>query len=340
VATIQTTEENLIPALRLAADMLREPSFPDSEFDQVRTQRIAGIENSRTDPAALARLAMDRNLNVYPRNDVRHVGTIDEDIEDLKKVTLDDLKQFHAKFYGAAHGDLIVVGQFDPASVRKEAADLLGNWTSPAPYAKISENFQKSAPANLKIETPDKENSTFEAGFNLSMKDTDPDYPAMVLANYMLGGSLNSRLFDRIRNREGLSYGVNSRFTASSVGDNATFVAGAISNPKNTPKVEASFLDELAQTLKDGFKPEEVAAAQKSYRDQRVVGRSQDAALLGLISVREEHDRTLQWDEQMDAKLAALTVDQINAAIRRHMSLDQLTIVKAGDFKAAGAYQN
>jgi zinc protease len=282
---------------------------------------------------------MDRNLNVYPRNDVRHAGTIDEDIEDLKKVTLDDLKQFHTKFYGASHGDVIVVGQFDPAAVRKETADLLGGWTSAAPYQKIVEDYQKSSPINLKIETPDKENSTFEAGLNLAMKDTDPDYPAMVLANYMLGGSLNSRLFDRIRNREGLSYGVNSRFTAPSVGDGASFVGGAISNPKNTPKVEASFTDELSRTLKDGFTAEEVAAAQKSYHDQRVVGRSQDAALVGLIAVREEYARTLDWDEQMDAKLAALTVDQINAALRRHISLDRLSIVKAGDFKAAGVYQ-
>jgi len=340
VANIQTTEDNLIPAMRLAAELLREPSFPDSELDQIKTQQVAGTENSRTDPASLARREMNRNLNVYPRNDLRHVGTIDEDIEDLKTVTLNDLKAFHTKFYGASHGSVVVVGQFDPAAVTKEAANLLGNWTSSAPYQKIVTAYQKSNPVNLKIETPDKENSTFEAGFNLEMKDTDPDYPAMVLANYMLGGSLNSRLFDRIRNREGLSYGVNSRFTAPSVGDKASFVAAVISNPSNTPKVEASFRDEMARTLKDGFGADEVVAAQKSYHDQRVVGRSQDAALLGLIVLREEYDRTLDWDQQMDAKLAALTVDQINAAFRRHFNPDQLSIVKAGDFKKAGAYQN
>ena len=69
-----------------------------------------------------------------------------------------------------------------------------------------------------------------------------------------------------------------------------------------------------------------------------MVGRSQDAGLLGLIAAREEFDRTLAWDEQMDAKLDALTVDQVNAAFRRHVSLDQLSIVKAGDFQAAGVY--
>ncbi len=133
-ASIQTTEANLIPALRLAAEMLREPSFPDSEFDSAKKQRIAGIENRRTEPAALAPLALDRALNPYPRNDVRYVGTIDEQIEDTAKVTLDDVKKFHAQFYGASHGELVIVGQFDPAALSKAAAELFGNWASPAPY--------------------------------------------------------------------------------------------------------------------------------------------------------------------------------------------------------------
>ena len=100
--------------------------------------------------------------------------------------------------------------------------------------------------------------------------------------------------------------------------------------------MEASFRDELAKTLANGFTADEVAAAKKALRDQRTVGRSQDGRLLKLIATREEFGRTLAWDEQMDAKLEALTVDQVNAAFRRHVSLDQLSIVKAGDFQAAG----
>jgi zinc protease len=181
----------------------------------------------------------------------------------------------------------------------------------------------------------------FEAALNIAMVDTDPDYPAMVLANYMFGGSITGRAPNRIRNVEGLSYGVNSRFAAPAPvsGNAASFSGAAISNPQNTPKVEASFRDELARTLSGGFTAEEVAAAKKALRDQRVVGRTQDAALLNLIVAREEVGRTLAWDEQLDAKLEALTVEQVNAAFRRHVSLDRLSVVKAGDFKAAGVLQ-
>jgi zinc protease len=340
-ATIQTTTENLIPALRLVAEMLREPSFPDSEFDSAKKQRIAGIENRRTEPAALAPLALERAMNPYPKDDVRYVGTIDEQIADAGKVTLDDVKKFHAQFYGASHGELVMVGQFDPAALSKTAAELFGNWPSPAPYQRITENFEKTAPVNLKIETPDKQNATFAAALRLPMSDTDADYPAMVLANYMFGGSITARVPDRIRNREGLSYGVNSNFGAPPPvdGNAARFGGMAISNPKNSPKVEASFRDELAKTLAAGFTADEVAAAKKAIRDERRMGRSQDQALLRLIATREDAERTLAWDEQMDAKLDALTVEQVNAAFRRHVDASALSIVKAGDFKAADVYQ-
>jgi zinc protease len=338
-ATIQTKAENLVAAMQLAADILRNPSFPDSDFEQIKKQRIAGIENRRTDPGALATLALDQALNPYPRTDPRHVGTFDEDIEDASKVTLDDVKAFHSKFYGASHGELVIVGQFDPAAASKAAAGLFGNWTNTAPYARITGAFQKTVPINLKIEAPDKQDATFAAGLLMPLRDADPDYPALVLANYIFGGSITSRMEDRIRNREGLSYGATSRFSAPADGNDGRFEGRATSNPKNTPKVEASFRDELAKTVASGFTAKEVEEAKKAVRDQRTVGRSQDQQLLTVIAAREDYGRTLSWDEQMDAKLAALTVDQVNAALKRHLDPAAVSIVKSGDFKTAGVYR-
>jgi len=338
-ASVQTTEANLIPALQLAAEILRSPSFPDNEFDQIKKQRLAAIENRRTEPNALASLALERALSPYPRNDVRYTPTIDEDIEDVSKVTLDEVKKFYAQFYGASHGELVIVGQFDPAAVSKEAATLFGDWKTTGDYKRITNSYQKVTPINLKIETPDKQNATFDAGLMLPMQDKDPDYPALVMANYIFGGSITSHMEDRIRNREGLSYGATSGFRASVEDTAASFSAAASSNPKNTPKVEASFLDELKKTLANGFTEKEVAEAKKAYLDQRIVARSQDAQLVRLISTREEYGRTLDWDTQMDAKLGALTAEQVSAAFRKHVDASAISIVKAGDFKKNGAYE-
>ncbi len=336
--SIQTTAENLIPALQLVAELLKEPAFPEADFEQIRQQQITAIERGRTEPEAVAAQAIQANLSPFPRSDVRHVRTIDERIEDLKKVTLDDVKQYYSQFYGASQGDLIVVGPVKADEVQKAVSDLFGTWKSRSPFVHIDTKYLPVTPINTKIETPDKENAQFFAGLRIQMRDTDPDYAAMVMANYIMGGDIASRWSDRIRNKEGLSYDVRSSFSAPTFGDAALLQGSIISNPKNSPKAEASFRDELKKTLAEGFTQKELDAAKTAFHDARVLGRSGDAQILSLIGVRSDQDRTLDWDVQMDAKLAALTLDQVNAAFRKHVS-NEISIVQAGDFKKAGVFQ-
>src|SRR5581483_1379481 len=139
--------------------ILREPAFPASDFEQIRNQRIAQIERGRTEPGTLVSQTLQSNLSPYPRSDVRHIRTIDEEIEDLNKVTLDDIKKFHQTFYSASHGELVVVGKVDTAAVEQEAAGLLASWTNATPYQRIVNTYKEVQRINTKIETPDKENA-------------------------------------------------------------------------------------------------------------------------------------------------------------------------------------
>jgi zinc protease len=339
-ATMETTEANLPGALKLAAEVLREPAFPESEFETVKQQRIAAAEAGRSEPQSLAFTEYQHRLNPYPRGDVRYVSTADEQIEDLKKVTLDDVKKFYQQFYGASVGEITVSGQFNPAEITKLANELFGNWKSPGFYTRITSMYQKIAGSDKNIETPDKQNAVFVAGQTMKMTDEDPDYPAMVLANYMFGSSgLGTRLSRRIRDKEGLSYVVQSQMSVPTKDDGGVFAAIALSAPQNTPKVEASFRDELAKTMKEGFSADEVAAAKKAWMQERTIGRSQDVALVGLLGNRARFDRTLEFDKTLEAKVNALTADQVNEAFRKHVDPNALVVVKAGDFKKAGVLQ-
>jgi zinc protease len=281
-----------------------------------------------------------RRMNPYPRGDVRYVSTPDEQIEDVKKVTLDDVRKFHQQFYGASVGEISVVGQFNAAEIGKLAADLFGNWKSPSSYTRVTYTYRKVAPEDKKIETPDKQNAVFIAGSTVKMNDEDPDYPAVMFANYMFGGSgLGTRLSRRIRDKEGLSYGVVSRFNVPTKDEAGSFMVYAISAPQNTPKVEASFRDEVAKTLKEGFTAEEIAAAKKAWLQEETLGRSDDGGLAGLLGVRARFDRTLKFDQAIEDKVNALTPEQINATFRKYVDPSQLIVVKAGDFKKAGVLQ-
>ena len=339
LASVQAPAENFEAALRLAVDILREPAYPESDFDQVKTQRVRALDNAPTEPAQLAQEAFERHLSPYSKGDALYTPPREEQLAAMRDVTLADVRKFHDQFYGASHGVFAIIGPFDQATVQRTIQGLLGSWTTAGPYRRLASSYKKAGSINQKIEAPDKANAQFEAGLRIPISQDDADYPAMVLANYMLGGSITARIPDRIRNREGLSYSVSTSFTAPSEGNAALFSMTAISNPANTPKVEASFLDELRKAVQGGFTAQEVAAAQNAYRDAQMVSRSQDAALLTLIASREQAGRTLQWDEQIDAKIQALSPEQISAAFRKHLDASAISVVKAGDFKAAKVYQ-
>jgi zinc protease len=338
-ATVSAPVENFEAALRLAAEIFREPVYPEAEFERSKAQRVATLAEPQTEPEQLSSEMLSRHLSPFAKTDTLYSPTREEQLEANRKVTLDDARKFHDAFYGANHGEFAIVGPFDQAAVQKLAEELFGKWNSPAPYARMVTPYKAAPAVNQKIETPDKANAQFLAGARLKLNDASPDYPALVLASYMLGGSITARLPNRIRNLEGLSYTVNASISIPSEGDAASFSALAIANPGNVPKAEACFKEEMAKAIKDGFTAAEVTAAKKAYQDARTLTRSQDTGLLSLLAAREQLGRTLQWDADLDARIQALTPEQISAALRKNIDLAAISIVKAGDFKAAGVFQ-
>ena len=336
---ITTVRANLPAALKLAAEVLRQPSFPESEFEQLRQASLGRVENNRKEPGALAPLALRRHLIRYPAGDPRAVTTFEEDIENTQKVTLADARKFYQDFYGASHGEFAVVGDFDAAEVRKVIETELGDWKSPANYKLVLRTRDQVNAANQMIETPDKANAVFMAGFILSMNEDAPDYPALMFANQMFGGDLKSRLWRRIREKEGYSYGVQSAFIASSRSEFAQFMVQATCVPQNILKVEAAFKDELAKLLKDGFSDQEIAEAKTTYLEQRAIGRSQDAGLVRQLARNAQFDWTMAHDADLEAKVAALTPAQLNAVVKKYLDPASISYFKAGDFKKAGIAQ-
>jgi zinc protease len=153
------------------------------------------------------------------------------------------------------------------------------------------------------------------------------------------GGFLNSRLATRLRQKDGLSYQVGSGLNVSPLDSNGQFTAFAIYAPQNAAKLEAAFKEEIERMLKEGFTAEEVEAAKKGYLQSRQVARAQDRELASRLSAMTYYGRTLAWDIDMEKKIAALTPEQINGAMRRHIDLAKLSIFKAGDFAKAAPKQ-
>ncbi|HKF45228.1 MAG TPA: pitrilysin family protein [Thermoanaerobaculia bacterium] len=334
--SIETTRENLPGALALAAECLRDPVFPASEFETLKQETIAGIEQGKSEPQQIAVTAYRRHVSPFPKGDIRYTSTPDEDIAEVQALKLEDVKKFYSDFYGASVGELAVVGDFDAKEIGKLAGDLFDGWKSPRPFTRVPNPYQEAKPENRSFEAPDKANAFFVAGMNLPIRDDDPDYPAMVLGNYMLGGGfLNSRLAVRIRQKEGLSYGVGSQFGASSLDKSGQFFAFAIYAPQNASKLEAAFKEEVARVLKDGYETKEVEEAKSGWLQAQQVSRAQDGTLARTLATNLYLARTLAWSADLEKKVAALKPEEIGAAMRRHLDPEKLTIVKAGDFAKA-----
>jgi zinc protease len=337
-ASIVSTRANLATVLRLAIDVLRNPAFPEAELETLRAGALAGLESSQSEPQSVVSRAFARHGNPYPATDVRYVPTVDEERASITAVTAKNLRDFHAGFYGASNAEVAIVGDFDPEEIRQLIASELDGWKSPKPYTEVLTPFPErpAPPVTQVFETPDKENAFFLAGMQLPLSDSHADYPALLLGNYLLGQGASSRLFSRIRGREGLSYGVGSQFNAPAKSNGARFGANAISSPENADKVEASFRDEVTNVLRDGYTDEEVATAKDAWLQSRQVARAQDGALTGALLGGLHNGRTMSWDADLDAKVRALMPAQIRAAMQRHLDLAKMSFMKGGDFAAAG----
>jgi zinc protease len=331
-ASIETLRPNLPAALRLVAEVLRQPAFPANELEQLKRSSLTSVENMKSNPNALAGLALARHLNPYPPDHWLYTPTLEERMRRLELVNVEDLRRCHDDFLGASNSELAVVGDFDAPQIASLAQELFGDWRSPRPYTRITDSYRDVPPINRNLDTPDKANAVFQAGLNLQLRDDQPEYPALALGNYLLGGSADSRLWRRIREQEGLSYSVHSSLTAGSLDAVGEFGVSAIYAPHNRARIETGILDVLRQTLREGFSETEVAEAKKGYLALRKLSRTQDGALVGRLASNLYLGRSLAWDADFDARIAALTPAQIQNALKKHLDLRKLSIVKAGDF--------
>jgi zinc protease len=331
-----TTRANLEQALRLAAHVLKEPAFDAAEFEQLRQQWLVQLEASRSEPQAVASNALAQHYNHYPKGDVRAPLSLDEQIAQVKAMTVADLKAYHSEFYGASHGEMAIVGDFDKAAAQAVVAQELGNWASKATYARIIDSNVPHPPLDLFLDTPDKENGFYTARIDIDMNKDDDDYPALELANYILGdGGLKSRIMDRIRQKDGLSYGGGSSLSVSDIDRASHLSVSAIAAPQNLAKLKAAIREELARAVKDGFTRAEVEGARSGILQQRLQNRSQDGVLAAGWTSFLHLNRTYAWSQAFEDKLKALTPAQVNAAFRKAVDLNKLNVVVAGDVKKA-----
>lgn len=334
---ITTKREHLPGVIELVGKLLRTPSFEAQPLEELRRQYLASIERQRKEPDAIVANLVARHGNPYPRGDIRHAPSFDETEADVKAVTAAQLVDFQRRFYSAANGEFAAVGDLDPAAVKRALETALGDWRQPAagpqPYVRVPQPLVAPPAQRFYERTPDKANANLRGKLAFAINDLHPEFPALEMANYMFGRGGSSRLWTRVREKDGLSYDVRSVVDWASIDQHSVWNISAIFAPQNQPKVEAAIQEELARSLKDGFTQKELDEARAGLLNARRLNRAQDAVVAGSLAFNLYLGRTFAYSQQIDDALTKLSLEQVNAAWRKYVTPQSLVMAWGGDFK-------
>lgn len=320
-------------ALALLADALRNPVFPEAEFEQIRRSSLSQTQAGRSEPGVLAWNLLNRHLNKYPTDDPRSVLTLDQTQEAINKTSPDRLARFHRDFAGANVSEFVLVGPVDVEEVQKKLEQLFGGWKSPKPYARITTPWQDATPLREVINVPDKANAVFAAAMPVRIEEQDADVPALIMAVELLGGRPGARLWQRLREKDGLTYGVNASISPGVREPNGSFSISGTVAPQNLARFEAALKDEIAQVLQHGFTEQELADTKESILRARRQTLTQEGNVASILAQNLYWGRTMEWREQRDQAYAALSLNDVNAALRKYIDPSKLSVVVAGDFE-------
>ena len=336
-ATFELPNRHLAAFVPLLAELLREPSLPDAEFARIQNSMLAGLQTSKADPTARARAALQQVFSRYPPGDPREARRLEETEQLMRDATGEKLRQFWARFGGASVGEMVLVGPVQPGEFTALLQKHLGDWKSTEPRKgwtfKHPDTFE---PRLQTLPLPDKANATYLAAIAVVMNDDAPDFAALFAAVQLLGGRPGTALWQRIREQEGLSYGVNASLAVPTAnpedGQAASINISASFAPQNRDKLRAAMRDELAKRAAQGFSSLEVSFARRAMVSGRADFLAQTANVAGLLANNLRWGRDMERYDRLTRAYATLDADAVNAALKKYLDLDKLVEVFAGSF--------
>jgi zinc protease len=318
-ARLVVKKEQLPEAIALLARLLKEPDFPVDKFEELKASAVSAAIGASQDPSTRVRNEFARYGDVYATGDPRHAPTLEQNLTNLQSLALTDVKQFYASHVGAQQALVAVVGPVSPAAVQGLLVQHFDAWKAPSAYERIAKPLVARQPARLRYDTPDKSNASIDAYLQAPIKQDDRDYWPMQMATSMLGAAL----FERLREKEGLSYSVNARFNADLRDARASVVLHADVAPSNLLRAEALLREELTRSLNNGFTAPQLERQRAQQLAERRRVRTNDEWLLGVMSTYQELDWPYTIILENDARITAMTLDEVNIVWRKYVDSER-----------------
>jgi len=327
--------ENLPDLVETIVEELREPAFPPDEIAKLKEEMKAGILQSDDDTGDRAYEAMTRSI--YPEGHPLRQASAAERLAALEKLSAEDLRLFHQAHYGGAGIVMSLSGKVAAGGAGASGSDRATRLLSALPRGTAAPveapRGATKAASRLVVNMKDKANVDMMVGGAGGLRRKDPDYYASILANAVLGqSSLSSRLGGQVRDVEGLTYVIISRFFSPDLLDGPWGVYLSVA-PENVDKGLASTMTVLKKFAAQGVSAEELAVEKSAAAGRYQVTLSSNAGIAEALAQAESSGLGVSILDEYPKKIRAVTLEEANRAIKAHMSVDRLTTVIAGSVK-------
>jgi zinc protease len=328
-------KKDLPLVIGLIAEELRTPALQLQEFNKAKEQFIGALEASAQNTEARAREAF--GSAIFPEGHPNHPHPVGEYEAAAQAATLDEIKAFHAKYYGPAHMTLVVVGDVSAPDTEAEIGKAFAGWTGGRDYVR------PAAPAALKlalraerevsVPLAEKPSVSVIIGQPTRLRYKDPDALALHVGTAILGSGFTGRLMGIVRDKEGLTYNIGAAVSEDSIVDGSWDISASFA-PALLQKGIASTRRELGRWWKDGVTEQELAARKQGLIGSYLVGLSTTAGLADTILTDVQRGYGVSRVDEYPGAVKALTRDEINNAIKKHLNPTDMVTVEAGSVAA------
>jgi zinc protease len=338
ILSLNTDKQNLPAALALLDDILHHPKFDAAEFEKIIIDTKANYEANRREPFNAAFTKLQKLSTRYPKGHPFYAADTDERLEELGKVKLDDVKKYYADFYGANNSLSAFVGGIDKKQVTDFLQTSFGKWNSKSPYKAVEPKYFDVPVTIESISTPDKTNAALAGNINIKISEKHPDYPAVFMANELLGGGafLSSRIPQRLRENEGMSYGAGTFMNSQYKYDVTNWGLYAAYNPVYKGRLDSALHQEIDKAIAGGFTDDELKNSVKSWLEQNKTSLGDNGYLAGLLRGYLRDERNLDDYTNFESKVKSLKPETVNDAMKKYFDKSKLILIFSGDFIKKG----
>ncbi len=323
--------------IRLLAEQLQEPAFPPEELEKVKRQLSGDFQRALEDTSYRAGQAF--SSAVYPPGHPNFELPIEDFVEAVNRTTVEDLRAFHQTHYGPAGFILVAVGDLRPEALQDHVERAFAGWSGGRRLAAPALRESTGEAAERVVYIPDKASVSVILGQTTGLHYSHPDALALRIGTNIFGSGFTGRLMANVRDREGLTYGIYSAVMNDTHVDGDWRIVGSFS-PDLLDRGLASTRRQLELWHQNGVTPEEVEREKSNYIGTFKVSLATTGGMATALLASVQRGYGVSWPDELPDRVAAITAEQVNAAVRRHLRPDQFVLVKAGSVRSAAQSRN